>query len=334
MSCRSVYLLALVFATSVVFAEQQFADIGDLKLVSGGIIKDCRVGYRTYGELNDDHSNVLIFTTWFGGTTGDLESSGVIGPGSVADTDKYFVIEIDALGNGVSSSPSDSDDEFPDIAIEDMVNSQHELLTEHLGIKHAKAVMGISMGGMQVFRWLASYPDFQDFAVIVSGSPRFTSYDLHRWQTHKDIVLALQNAGYDDSDIGVLNARLGLLTLQSPDFFVENIPVENLPALLKQSEQGASGFVADDYVSQVDAMLHHDVLGPNDESARAYVDRVKARVLMIGTPSDHIVNQTPAKRLAPTLGARYFELESNCGHMLVSCERNRVAAEIAGFLTD
>ena len=338
MSYRLMYFLALVFATSGAVAEQRFANIGDLALTSGGVIEDCQIGYRTCGELNEDKSNVLVFPTWFGRTTDDLERFGLIGPGLLADTDKFFVVAIDALGNGVSSSPSNSPTSngngFPDISTEDMVDSQHELLTGHLGISHVNVIMGISMGGMQTFRWITKYPDFMDSAVPIDGSPKMTSYDLLQWQTHKDIVRALQKGGYDDTDIAVVLSRLGLLTLYTPDYFVENVPVEKLPAFLEQSDQQSSGIRADDYVSQLDAMINHDVLGPDDESVHGFADRVNARTLIIGVASDHMVNPHPAKQLASTIGAEYFAVESNCGHIGTSCEQDTVIARVAKFLMD
>ena len=141
MNCR-LFFIAVVFAscTAVAESEQQFASIGDFKLTSGQVIEDCRIGYRILGELNADKSNVVVVPTWFTGTTGGLVNGGVIGPGKLADTDKYFVITFDALGNGVSTSPSNSnaqsDDKFPRITTEDMVKTQHEVLTEHLGLDH------------------------------------------------------------------------------------------------------------------------------------------------------------------------------------------------------
>jgi len=327
-----------VFATSGAVAEQQFANIGNLALTAGGVIEDCQIGYRTYGELAENNSNVLVIPTWFAGTTAGLESYGLIGPGLLADTDKYFVVAIDALGNGVSSSPSNSrtgnSNGFPEISIEDMVNSQHELLTGHLGIEHVSVVTGSSMGGMQTFRWMTQYPDFMDNAVPIDGTPRMTSYDLLQWQTHKHIIRALQKGGYDNTEILVVISRLELLTLYSPDFFVENVSVENLPAFLEQSVQGYSGYSADDYVSQLEAMIGHDVLGPSDESAHAFAKRVIANVLIVGVPSDQMVNPVPAKQLASTIGAEYFEVESNCGHMGSTCENDMVIAEVTKFLSD
>src|SRR5687767_12828201 len=99
--------LSLPLFVAVAFAqEQQFANIGDLKLQNGGVIRQCRVGYRTFGTLAADKSNVIIFLTWASGTTEQLKSN--FGPGKLIDSSRYFVIAIDALGNGVSSSPSNS----------------------------------------------------------------------------------------------------------------------------------------------------------------------------------------------------------------------------------
>ena len=167
---RRLTLLVLVIAAPAFGqVEQHFAEIGDLPLESGEILHDVRVGYITAGVLNEDKSNVLLFPTWFGGTAKNLVDFEVIGPGKLADTDRYFVIAFDALANGVSTSPSNSTRqpgaEFPVISTGDMVESQYRLLTEHLGIESAYAVMGISMGGMQTFDWMGRYPNFMEHAI-------------------------------------------------------------------------------------------------------------------------------------------------------------------------
>src|SRR5450432_2243192 len=97
----------LVFLAAGVFAqEQQFASLGDFKLESGEVIRDCRIGYRTFGQLNPEKSNVIIVPTWANGTTAQMD--GQFGPNRLIDTTKYYAIAMDALGNGISSSPSNS----------------------------------------------------------------------------------------------------------------------------------------------------------------------------------------------------------------------------------
>ena len=86
--------------------EQRFAELGDFTLESGEVIQDLKIGYRTFGELNAAKSNAVLFPTWFTGTTADLVEW--VGPGKLVDPSKHYVILVDAIGDGVSTSPSNS----------------------------------------------------------------------------------------------------------------------------------------------------------------------------------------------------------------------------------
>lgn len=317
-------------------AEQQHADIGDLQLVSGDIIEDCSIGYRVYGKLNEERSNVIVMPTWFTGTTAGFDSYGQIGAGKLADTDTYYVVSIDAIGNGVSCSPSNSESlpgrAFPRISTADMVESQHRLLTEHLAIDHVTAIMGISMGGMQTFRWIGQYPDFMDKAVPIDGSPQMTSYDLLQWQLHRDIIRNMQDDGRSHGEINSILSPLNLLTLMTPNYMVENVAPAALTAYVEDSSKGYEAFDWNDYVAQLEAMIDHDLLGADKVCLADYVSTVQADVLIIGVPSDHMVNPNPGRTLAPKIGAEYFSVQSNCGHIGSGCESEAVAARVADFL--
>ena len=111
--------------------KQQFASIGNFPLKNGQHINDCKIGYRTFGKLNANRSNAVIYPTGGGTTTFMMES--FFGAGLDVDTNRFYLILVDALGNGVSSSPSNSVGQpktlFPQFTIKDMVNTQHKMLS-------------------------------------------------------------------------------------------------------------------------------------------------------------------------------------------------------------
>ena len=149
-------------------AHQQYR-IGDLKLENGEVIKDFAISYVTHGTLNAQQSNAILMVTAISGNHHRLDF--LIGPGKALDTSKYFIVATDAIGNGLTTSPSNSQAQprmsFPRFAIRDMVTSQHKLMTEHLKIPHVLAVVGPSMGGMQALQWGVSQPDFMDSLVAL-----------------------------------------------------------------------------------------------------------------------------------------------------------------------
>ena len=147
--------------------------LGDLPLESGETIRDFSISYVTHGTLNADKSNAILMTTAIGGNHHRIDF--LIGPGKALDTDRYFVVATDAIGNGLSTSPSTSASQhgtaFPHFTIRDMVESQKRLL-DRLGITHLVAVAGASMGGMQALQWGVSHPGFMDALVALTPFAR------------------------------------------------------------------------------------------------------------------------------------------------------------------
>lgn len=331
-SVLTLWLLMLVQAS--VAGQQKFANLGTCELQNGAVLEDCRIGYRTYGVINDDRSNIILLPTWYTGTTGDLETFGNIGPGKLADTDRYFVVALDSIGNGVSSSPSNSKTQagsaFPAISIGDMVRSQHRLLMEILDISHAHAVMGGSMGGMQALEWSVRYPGFMDKVVTIVGTPWQTSYDKIFWGTHLTIIEAV--APLDFEAALQLSAGLGALHIRTPGWMVENLPEGDYPDLIAANVESARSYGLENRVPQLKAMIGHDITANFDGSIDAVAGVLQAELLIIVDTGDLMVNPAPSRRFAAVAGASYREFDSGCGHLLSVCNKEQVAALVNNFL--
>ena len=317
----SMTLWAAQEAKAVAEGELQFANLGDLQLKLGGVIPDCQIGYRTLGTLNADKSNVVLWPTWFSGRTADLLQ--FIGPDKVVDPTKYFVVLVDAIGYGVSSSPSNSKTqpgvEFPEYTIRDMVNSQYRLLTEVLELKSIYAVMGISMGGMQTWEWIVAYPDFMKKAIPTMGTTTQTTYDLLLWETeHRAIELA-RRMGFPEEarkDLAATVAGIHQLGLVTPDYHNRVTLAQNFEHFMKVNDEGfINNFDPLNWASQLRAMMRHNIsanVGFSMEKAAAVV---KAKVLVPVSSRDMMVNSGPAKEFAKLIGAEVLDWNSDCGHL-------------------
>jgi len=335
--CGFVLLAAvLCLAASSYAQEQKFAELGDFKLVGGETLKNCRIGYRTFGKMNADRSNIVVFPTWAGGTTEELKDN--VGGGKLINDTDYYVVLIDALSNGVSSSPSNSSAQphmkFPKIAVRDMVNTEHELLTRTLGIKHVKAVMGISMGGMQTFQWIVSYPDFMDKGIPIVGSPHVAPYDVVMWRINIDAIegsVEWHHGDYTENPAKLVHFEIGELMLQTPaEYNRTHTRAQVLEALKKAETDKAED--ANDTIRQSEAMIALDVADVYDGSMERAAAAVKAKVFVVVAKQDHTVTPQPARNFAQLLHAQMLELESDCGHLAPGCEGTKLAAALSDFL--
>ncbi len=147
-------------------------ELGDLALQGGGTLKDARLVYQTYGRLDEDQSNAILYPTSYSAQHGDID--WLIGADRVLDPTRYFIVIPNMFTNGLSSSPSNAraPGRFPDITVADNVHAQRRLLTEALGIDRLALVYGWSMGGQQAYHWGALYPDAVARICVVCGSAR------------------------------------------------------------------------------------------------------------------------------------------------------------------
>ena len=337
---NTVLLIAACWTLGAQQGAQLIASLGDLTLESGQVIHDCRIGYRTYGRLDAAKSNAILFPTWFGGTTEQL--AGNFGSGKTIDTGKYFVIAVDAIGNGVSSSPSNSRTQprlkFPRFSIRDMVESQHRLVTEVLHLNHLRAVIGISMGGMQTFEWMAAYPDFMDRAVPIVGTPRLMPYDVLLWEAEIHAIEAdanWKNGDYPERPAAAMRTVSDIhnLALATPAYYGRQNAGKDMSGVLAAAEKALlTQADPNDYYRQLQAMLGHDVFrrfgGDRNRAAAA----IHAKVTVIVARQDHMVNPGPALEFAPLLKASIVELNGDCGHISTGCEAPKVAEAVAQAL--
>jgi len=323
-------------------AEHRIAELGDLELESGEAIRDYRQSYATHGELNRDKSNAILACISLTGTHHRLDF--LIGPGKALDPAKYFIIAADPIGNGLSTSPSNSllqpGMRFPRFTLRDMVESQYRLLTRQFGISRLQAVIGASMGGMQALQWAVSHPmqmcaciamtpmaKTSPWAVLVTETARsclmadpawtgegFSAYPERGWRAYAGLMSAL---------LGRTPAALAEFL---PDCAEAHLWFEKVLA-----QHRATAFDAHDYLYQSWAYEAHDVgnttgFGGNTDRA---LESIQAKTLVLAPPLD-LFNPAEAARHAATRipGASLVEIPSVQGHQAATSTK----AEDATFL--
>lgn len=155
--------------------------LGSFILQCGITLPNAFLAYKTYGTLNEDKSNCIVYPTWYSGTHRDNE--WLIGTDKVLNPDKYFIVVPNMLGNGLSSSPSNTPEpfngpRFPKISLYDQIKAQHRLIIGHFGVKEICLVVGWSMGAMQTYQWAASYPEIVKRIAPFCGSAKTSVHNF------------------------------------------------------------------------------------------------------------------------------------------------------------
>lgn len=166
--------------------------LGDFALVSGVVLPGAFIAYKTFGSPS---LPAIIYPTWYSGLISDNE--WLIGRDRALSPDRYYIIIPALFGNGQSTSPSNTTTTtrpFPDVTFRDNVTAQHRLVTEGLGVTHARAVLGWSMGAGQTYQWITQFPDFMDLAVPFCGSARTSLHNQVFLEGPKVALLAAKGA--------------------------------------------------------------------------------------------------------------------------------------------
>ena len=303
---RSLTFVSAIFTAGLVFAadyptptEGDYV-VRDFKFTSGETLPELRLHYRTLGKPEKDAQGkttnaVLIIH----GTTGSGAqfvprpefADELFGKGQPLDATKFFIILPDGIGHGKSSKPSDGmHAKFPRYGYIDMVEAQYRLLTEGLGVNHARLVMGTSMGGMHTWLWGELHPDFMDALMPLASLPTQISGRNRVWR--RIIIDAIRND--PDWRCGDYPAAAGqppsLRTAAEMLWFMSSNPVlrqKEAPTLAKTDE--VLGKFVDQIVKTDDA---NDVLyaleASHDYDPGPNLEKIRAPLLAINSADDLI----------------------------------------------
>jgi homoserine O-acetyltransferase len=161
-------------------ADTQIFELGDVVLQSGITLRQANLAYQTYGTLNAAGDNAILIPTFYAAHHTDVEA--MMAAGRAIDPARHFVVVPNMLGNGLSSSPSNTPPPFdraafPNVTVYDNVACQHRLARDHLGIDRIRLVVGYSMGAQQAFHWGALHSDMVDAIAPFCGSARTSPHN-------------------------------------------------------------------------------------------------------------------------------------------------------------
>jgi homoserine O-acetyltransferase/O-succinyltransferase len=291
-------MLVACFASGADYPAPTESDftIHDFKFASGVTLPEVRLHYRTLGKQEKDAQGkttnaVLIMhgTTGSGAQFIRPEFAGeLFGKDQPLDATKFFIVLPDGIGHGKSSKPSDAmHAKFPRYGYLDMVEAQYRLLTEGLGVNHARLVMGTSMGGMHTWLWGEVHPDFMDALMPLASLPTQISGRNRAWR--RMVIDAIRNdPAWSDGDYKTQPPSLR--TAAEMLWFMSSNPVlrqKDAPTLAKTDE------VLDKFVEQIvktdDA---NDVLyaleASHDYDPAPNLEKIQAPLLAINFADDLI----------------------------------------------
>ena len=274
----------------------------DFKFHTGEVMPELRLHYTTVGEPSGEPVLVLHGTT--GSGTGMLTpafAGELFGAGQPLDASKYYIILPDSMGAGKSSKPSDGmRAKFPRYNYDDMVAAQYRLLSEGLGIKHLRVIIGNSMGGMHAWLWGVTHPEFMDAIVPLASQP--TQMSGRNWMMRRLLINAVRNdpdwkdGSYTNQPaaLQVANVWFGLATNGGDQALYKAAPTRE-EADKAVEDRLAAPFKADanDFLYQWDASRDYD--------PEPSLDRIQASVLAINSADD--------ERNPPELGIMERELK-------------------------
>ncbi len=332
-----------------------------LALDCGRSLAQYELVYETYGKLNSDASNAILICH---ALSGDHHAAGYnsmddrkpgwwescIGPGKPIDTSRFFVVSPNNLGGCKGSTGPNTRNpdtgkyygpDFPIVTVRDWVNSQARL-ADQLGITQWAAVVGGSLGGMQVLQWAIDYPDRLRHAVVIAAAPKLSAQNIAFNEVARQAILSdpdFHEGHYLEMDTiprrGLMLARmLGHITYLSDDAmrakfgrelregkvsfgFDVDFQVESY--LRYQGQSFVDRFDANTYLLMTKALDYFDPASEHDGDLSAAMQNVTAKFLLAAFTSDWRFAPARSREIVRALldndkDVTYAEVEANHGH--------------------
>ncbi len=318
-------------------AQDAVHTIPEFTFESGAKLANMKVGYATHGKLNATKSNAILVTH---GTSGGRNSYNLfIGPGKALDTDKYFVVTVDAIGGGNSSSPKDGMGiEFPRYTIRDMVKAQHDLVTRGHGLDREVAVGGASMGSFQALEWGIYYPKFAKGLLLIvpaGSSDQLFASIVDTMIAALQLDPAWQGGKYKENPAnGLRTAGMVFFPWLWSDDYLANLKTDEhyKKALVAFGEGWAKSWDAASWMYRYLASRGHNVARPFGGDMMTALGKIEAKALVMPSVTDRLIPPAYARELYRGIkNAVYVEIPSINGH-LACCPSSDASAEYA-FIT-
>lgn len=366
-----------------------FDEKNPLKLESGKDLDKVDVAFQSYGKLNNRRDNAILVchaltgNAHAAGILDSIESSenskidylqkysemyekspgwwdGIIGPGKLLDTEKYFVICSNILGSCYGTTGPTSfngnkepySSNFPTITVRDMVRVQKQLL-EILEIKTLKAAIGGSLGGMQVLEWAIMFPEMVEKIIPIATSARHSAWAIGLNKSGRDAIIKdpdFKGGNYTKNPVNGLSLarKIAMISYRSFESYelkfgrerknennfsrVKGFEIENY--LDYQGDKLVKRFDANSYLTLSYAMDLHD-LGSGRISAKEALSKIKAKSLNIGIDSDVLYPSSEQKWIASYIpNSSYEEIKSIHGHDAFLIEFDQLNRIVKDFLSN
>lgn len=294
-----------------------FHDLGEFPLRCGAKLASARIGYRRFGELNADRSNLILVPTSYGARPEDL--AWLVGP--VFDVSRCCIVIAAAFGNGVSTSPSHGAmglaEQGCTIQHADNVEAQRRLLREVLGVERPALIYGWSMGAQQAYQWAVQEPQLVERICCVCGTARTTPHNRLFLLSLRQALISDRHwngQGFDaPPEQGLWTYALIYASWAASQPFFQGLDESVEEHVRRHWLPHYARHDPRDLIAMLDTWLAHDVAAGGDLGA--VLAGIRAKTAVVACRQDlYFTEADMAAEAALIPGATFHVLESPLGH--------------------